>query len=109
MNADGDIRVVLHDREVPIFNLSGAMKDIFALAMRYGLLRIAARNVNFMVLDEPTRHMDPDNCDRLKEIFDHLLDHQLIVVTINDVLSDARGKHFEVSKDDSLASRIEEL
>ena len=109
MNADGDIRVVLHDREVPIFNLSGAMKDIFALAMRYGLLRIAARNVNFIVLDEPTRHMDPDNCDRLKEIFDHLLDHQLIVVTINDVLSDARGKHFAVSKDDSLASRIEEL
>lgn len=106
MNPDGDIQVTFHGNEVPIFNLSGAMKDILALAMRYGLLRAAARGVDFIVLDEPTRHMDADNCARLQSIFDDLLDRQLIVVTINEELSDARGKHFEVKKDDALASRV---
>jgi len=105
---DLNIGVQLHGREVPIFNLSGAAKDILALALRYGLLRVAASGVNFLVLDEPTRHMDPVNCQRLKTLFNDLLDRQLIVVTVNSEFSDATGRHFRVMKNESLHSAITE-
>ncbi len=105
---DLNIAVQLHGRDVPIFNLSGAAKDILALALRYGLLRVAAGGIDFLVLDEPTRHMDTLNCQRLKSLFNDLLDRQLIVVTVNDEFSDATGRHFRVMKDDSLHSVVSE-
>lgn len=106
---DGDLNIAvrLHGKEVPIFNLSGAAKDILALSLRYGLLRVAARGINFLVLDEPTRHMDPSNCQRLKGLFNDLLDRQLIVVTVNREFSDAAGRHFQVFKDQkTMRSRV---
>jgi DNA repair exonuclease SbcCD ATPase subunit len=106
MDDDLNIAVHLHGRDVPIFNLSGAAKDILALALRYGLLRVAAGGINFLVLDEPTRHMDTSNCQRLKALFNDLLDRQLIVVTVNSEFSDAAGRHFRVMKDHSLHSVV---
>lgn len=103
-----NIAVQLHGRDVPIFNLSGAAKDILALAMRYGLLRVAAGGINFFILDEPTRHMDASNCQKLKGLFNDLLDFQLIVVTVNSEFSDATGRHFRVAKDESFHSVIAE-
>jgi DNA repair exonuclease SbcCD ATPase subunit len=103
-----NIAVQLHGRDVPIFNLSGAAKDILALALRYGLLRVAAGGINFFILDEPTRHMDPSNCQKLKGLFNDLLDFQLIVVTVNSEFSDATGRHFRVAKDESFHSVIAE-
>jgi DNA repair protein SbcC/Rad50 len=103
-----NIAVELHLREVPIFNLSGAAKDILALALRYGLLRVAAGGISFFVLDEPTRHMDVSNCRKLKGLFNDLLDCQLIVVTVNSEFSDASGRHFRVAKDESLHTVIAE-
>ena len=108
MDDDLNIAVKLHGRDVPIFNLSGAAKDILALALRYGLLRVAAGGINFLVLDEPTRHMDTSNCQRLKALFNDLFDRQLIVVTVNSEFSDATGRHFRVMKDDSLRSVVAE-
>ncbi len=103
-----NIAVELHGRQVPIFNMSGAAKDILALALRYGLLRVAAGGISFFVLDEPTRHMDISNCRKLKGLFNDLLDCQLIVVTVNSEFSDASGRHFRVAKDESLHSVITE-
>jgi len=103
-----NIAVELHRNEQPIFNLSGAAKDILALALRYGLLRVAAGGISFFVLDEPTRHMDISNCRKLKGLFNDLLDCQLIVVTVNSEFSDASGRHFKVAKDESLHSVIAE-
>ncbi len=103
-----NIAVELHRNEQPIFNLSGAAKDILALALRYGLLRVAAGGISFFVLDEPTRHMDISNCRKLKGLFNDLLDCQLIVVTVNSDFSDASGRHFKVAKDESLHSVIAE-
>jgi len=103
-----NIAVQLHGRDVPIFNLSGAAKDILALALRYGLLRVAAGGINFFILDEPTRHMDSSNCQKLKGLFNDLLDCQLIVVTVNSEFSDATGRHFRVAKDESFHSVIAE-
>ena len=108
MDDDLNIAVQLHGRDVPIFNLSGAAKDILALALRYGLLRVAAGGINFLVLDEPTRHMDTLNCQRLKTLFNDLFDRQLIVVTVNSEFSDATGRHFRVMKDNSLHSVVAE-
>jgi DNA repair exonuclease SbcCD ATPase subunit len=108
MDDDLNIAVQLHGRDVPIFNLSGAAKDILALALRYGLLRVAAGGINFLVLDEPTRHMDSLNWQRLKTLFNDLFDRQLIVVTVNSEFSDAAGRHFRVMKDNSLHSIVAE-
>lgn len=106
IGSDMDLRVKLHDREVPLTNLSGAAKDLFAIALRYGLMRVAARKIDFLVLDEPTRHMDATNVRQLKSVFDELRDRQLVVVTVQAEFSDARGKHFTVRKDDQLRSVI---
>jgi DNA repair exonuclease SbcCD ATPase subunit len=108
IDEDLNIAVELHGREVPIFNLSGAAKDILALALRYGLLRVAAGGISFFILDEPTRHMDPSNCLKLKGLFNDLLDCQLIVVTVNSEFSDAAGRHFMVAKDEAFHSVIAE-
>jgi DNA repair protein SbcC/Rad50 len=106
LDADLAVTTRLHGREVPIFNLSGAAKDILALALRYGLLRIAARHIDFIVLDEPTRHMDAANSRRLKDAFDDLAGHQLIVVTVHQEFTMARGRHFTIRKDDRLFSTV---
>jgi len=74
----------------------------------WALLRVAAGGINFLVLDEPTRHMDTSNCQRLKALFNDLFDRQLIVVTVNSEFSDAAGRHFRVTKDDSLHSIVAE-
>jgi DNA repair exonuclease SbcCD ATPase subunit len=105
---DGDLnlRVRLHGQEVPLANLSGAAKDIFAISLRYGLMRVAARRVDCLLLDEPTRHMDLKNVRRLKAVFDDLADRQLVIVTVQEEFADARGKHFVVSKDEKLRSVI---
>jgi DNA repair exonuclease SbcCD ATPase subunit len=108
IDEDLNIAVELHGREAPLFNLSGAAKDILALALRYGLLRVAAGGISFFILDEPTRHMDPSNCLKLKGLFNDLLDCQLIVVTVNSEFSDAAGRHFMVAKDEAFHSVIAE-
>ncbi|HEX7664106.1 MAG TPA: hypothetical protein VF407_06345, partial [Polyangiaceae bacterium] len=94
-----DLNVKLHGRQVPLTNLSGAAKDMFAIALRYGLMRVAARHVECLILDEPTRHMDVNNVRQLKAVFDEFADRQLIVVTIQGEFTDARGRHFTVTKD----------
>ena len=68
MDDDLNIAVKLHGRDVPIFNLSGAAKDILALALRYGLLRVAAGGINFLVLDEPTRRAKARRADACQEL-----------------------------------------
>jgi DNA repair exonuclease SbcCD ATPase subunit len=93
--------------EAPSLEEVGA-KDILALALRHGLLRVAAGGVSFFILDEPTRHMDPFNCLKLKELFNDLLDRQLIVVTVNSEFSDAAGRHFMVAKHEAFHSVIAE-
>jgi DNA repair exonuclease SbcCD ATPase subunit len=69
---------------------------------------VAAGGINFFILDEPTRHMDPSNCLKLKGLFNDLLDCQLIVVTVNSEFSDAAGRHFMVAKDETFHSVIAE-
>jgi exonuclease SbcC len=103
-----DLQVKLHGREVPLYNLSGAAKDLFAIALRYGLMRVAARKIDFLVLDEPTRHMDPTNIRQLRTVLDGLGDRQLVVVTVQAEFSDAKGQHFRVRKDSDLRSVVEE-
>lgn len=100
---------LLHGEQVPIANLSGAARDILAFSLRYGLYRIAAKEINFLLLDEPTHHFDRTNTFKLKEAFNELADHQLVVITVNDEFYDAVGKKFRVEKDDARHSIVQEL
>lgn len=109
VNDEFGFEVLLHGTVSPIFNLSGAAKDILALAVRHGLYRIAARNVDFILFDEPTRHMDSTNTLKLKQTFNEMRNQQTIVITVHDELFDAEGKKFMIEKDDSLMSTVREL
>lgn len=106
---DFGFQILLHNRPVPIFNLSGAARDILAIAIRYGLYRIASKEVNFLLLDEPTHHFDQSNTTKFKQALNELADQQLIVITVHDEFSDATGKKFMVEKDLKLCSVIREI
>ena len=106
---DFGFEILLHGQPVPLFNLSGAARDILALSIRYGLYRIASKEINFMLLDEPTHHFDQTNTSKLKEALNELSDQQLIIITVHDEFSDAIGKKFVVEKDQELRSIIKEI
>lgn len=101
--------ILLHRHPVPLFNLSGAARDILAFSIRYGLYRIASKEINFILLDEPTHHFDQSNTNKLKEALNELSDQQLIIITVHDEFSDAVGKKFMVEKDEDLKSVIKEI
>lgn len=109
INQDFGFEIQLHGNPVPIFNLSGAARDILALSLRYGLYRIAAKEIDFLLIDEPTRHMDQNNINKLKEAFNELLDQQLIIITVHDEFADAIGKKFTVEKAGNFISNIVEI
>ncbi len=106
INDDFGFEVILHDKPVPMFNLSGAARDILALSVRYGLYRIATKDVDFMLLDEPTRHMDTYNTYKLKQAFNEMKNQQMIIITVHDEFADAQGKKFVIKKNEKFASEI---
>ena len=109
INDEFGFEVVLHNKPSPIFNLSGAGKDILALAVRYGLYRIAARDVNFILFDEPTGHMDSVNTLKLKQAFNEMKNQQVVVITVHDEFYDAQGTKFMIEKDSELLSTIRQM
>jgi DNA repair exonuclease SbcCD ATPase subunit len=106
---DFGLQTLLRGHEVPLFNLSGAARDILAFSLRYGLYRLAAKEIDFILLDEPTRHFDRKNTMKLKAALNELDGHQVIIITVNDDFSDAVGKKFIVEKDESRHSVIREI
>lgn len=109
INADFGIEILLHGHTVPLFNLSGAARDILAFSLRYGLYCIASKEINFLLLDEPTHHFDQSNTYKLKEALNELSDQQLIIITVHDEFADATGKKFMVEKDEEFKSVIREI
>lgn len=109
INEEFGFDIMLHDNSVPLFNLSGAARDILALALRYGLYRIASKELNFLLLDEPTHHFDEVNTTKLKQALNDLTDHQLVIITVHDEFFDAVGRKFVVEKDQTFNSVIREL
>ncbi|HZD42654.1 MAG TPA: hypothetical protein VE134_01215, partial [Methanomicrobiales archaeon] len=106
---DFGFETLLHGERVPLSNLSGAARDILAFSLRYGLYRIAAKEVSFLLLDEPTHHFDRSNTRKLKEALNGLTDHQVIIITVNNEFSDALGRKFMVEKDSAYNSVIRAL
>ena len=109
INDQFGFEIVLHGQTSPIFNLSGAAKDILALGIRYGLYKIAARDVNFILFDEPTRHMDSVNTLKLKQAFNEMRNQQVVVITVHDEFYDADGTKFMIEKDKNLCSVIRSM
>ena len=109
INDDFGFEVILHNRPSPIFNLSGSARDILALALRYGLYRVSATDVHFILFDEPTRHMDSVNTMKLKQAFNEMKNQQVIVITVHAEFFDAEGKKFMIEKDANLLSTIQQM
>ncbi|HYY91504.1 MAG TPA: hypothetical protein VE955_05895, partial [Candidatus Dormibacteraeota bacterium] len=109
INDEFGFDIILHDNSVPLFNLSGAARDILALSLRYALYMIASKELNFLLLDEPTHHFDEANTVKLKNALNELTDQQLVIITVHDEFFDAVGKKFIVEKNSEFNSLIREL
>jgi exonuclease SbcC len=71
-------------REVDSKRLSGGERMALALAIRLAISDVlAARKLGFLILDEPTVHLDSENRGRLREAFSALarVNRQVIVIT----------------------------
>jgi exonuclease SbcC len=71
-------------REVDSDRLSGGERMALALAIRLAISDVlAARKLGFLILDEPTVHLDSENRGRLREAFSALarVNRQVIVIT----------------------------
>jgi DNA repair exonuclease SbcCD ATPase subunit len=109
INDEFGFDMILHDNPVPLFNLSGAARDILALSLRYALYNIASKELNFLLLDEPTHHFDEANTIKLKNALNELTEQQLVIITVHDEFFDAVGKKFIVEKNTEFNSLIREL
>jgi exonuclease SbcC len=71
-------------REVDSKRLSGGERMALALAIRLAISDVlAAKKLGFLILDEPTVHLDSENRGRLREAFSTLtrVSRQVIVIT----------------------------
>jgi exonuclease SbcC len=71
-------------REVDSKRLSGGERMALALAIRLAISDVlAAKKLGFLILDEPTVHLDSENRGRLREAFSALarVNRQVIVIT----------------------------
>ena len=101
---DGDLRFVLTSREgtsVDLAQLSGGEQTAFGLALVLGINRMLAGNIGFLVLDEPTAHLDQEKRRMIAEILRELkgeggLVDQVIIVTHERQLIDAADAVYEV-------------
>lgn len=103
---DYSIGIELHGDKCTVQDLSGAARDIVAVGLRYAFTKIAASKTNFVLLDEPTRHMDKRNLDKLKEMFNRIRDMQLLIITVENEFMDAEGMKIVVTKKEDYTSEI---
>ncbi len=92
-----------------IDNLSGGEKISLALALRLALTRIIS-NPGFIILDEPTVHLDEERRKKLIEIIKSVNNvvPQILVITHDEEVLDAADVVFRVTKENGVSKvRIE--
>ncbi|MCE4607227.1 MAG: AAA family ATPase [Desulfurococcales archaeon] len=97
--------------EVSISQLSGGEQTAIALAFVVGLNKVLGGIMGFLVLDEPTTHLDPERRKSLVEIIENAVAgitgvRQLVLVTHHEEVKDAADVLCNVYKADG-SSRVE--
>jgi exonuclease SbcC len=89
--------------DVSVSQLSGGEQTAIALAFVIGLNRVLGGITGFLVLDEPTTHLDPERRRNLVEIIERSVSHesgitQLVIVTHHEEVRDAADVLCTVTK-----------
>ena len=97
--------------DVSISQLSGGEQTAIALAFVIGLNRVLGGVTGFLVLDEPTTHLDPERRRSLVDIIERAVSQesgirQLVIVTHHEEVRDAADVLCSVSKTGG-TSRVE--
>ncbi|MDI9619478.1 MAG: SMC family ATPase [Candidatus Nezhaarchaeota archaeon] len=106
---DLKLKVEVGGKEVNVDNLSGGEKAVLALSTRLALAKaLSAKEVEFIILDEPTANLDSDRRRELIRVLRDLADEipQVIVVTHDLEVAEAADQLYKVRKMDG-ASIVE--
>ncbi len=102
----GGFTFALQSREgisVDVEALSGGEQSVFALALVVALNKLLGGRIGFLVLDEPTAHLDKERRSLIAEVLrslvsgDEALVRQVIVVTHEEEVVDAADEVYRVS------------
>ncbi|MCD6380946.1 MAG: hypothetical protein J7L50_01290, partial [Candidatus Odinarchaeota archaeon] len=93
---DYDVILRKPSAEVKIDQISGGELIAIALAIRLAIAKAFIRNMELIMLDEPTIHLDEQRIESLVEILKRKIVPQTIVVTHEDTLKMAADNLIEV-------------
>ncbi|MHA1505783.1 MAG: AAA family ATPase [Candidatus Asgardarchaeia archaeon] len=93
---DYDVILRKPSAEVKIDQISGGELIAIALAIRLAIAKAFIRNIELIMLDEPTIHLDEQRIESLVEILKRKIVPQTIVVTHEDTLKMAADNLIEV-------------
>jgi len=103
---DLGLKVVAKGEEMSIESLSGGEKAVLALSIRLALAKaLSNREVELVILDEPTANLDVDRRRELVRALRELADEvpQVIVVTHDSEVAEAADQVYRVKKDGGMS------
>ncbi len=99
---DLGLKVIARGEEMSIDGLSGGERAVLALSIRLALAKVLSnREVEIVILDEPTANLDADRRRELVRVLRELADEmpQVIVVTHDPEVAEAADQVYRVKKD----------
>lgn len=98
-----DAGVVSYENiDVKVSALSGGQRIALGLALRFAIARLLNEKSDFLILDEPTIHLDKNRISELVNILGILKEEgfikQLIVITHDEEIEERADKIYKVSK-----------
>lgn len=104
LSPDGDLTIVRNGNQISLNSLSGGEKTVLALALRTALAQKVVP-INFMILDEPTQHLDRVRVEEFIEVMDRgnvfgNAHGQLILVTHVEEFKRVADKALEIDATD---------
>ncbi|MEM0217670.1 MAG: SMC family ATPase [Candidatus Nezhaarchaeales archaeon] len=105
---DEDLRlkVISRSEELSVDSLSGGERAVLALSARLALAKaLSSREVELLILDEPTANLDADRRRELVRVLRDLADEipQVIVVTHDHEVAEAADQIYKVRKDNGVS------
>jgi len=101
---DYDVILRKPSAEVKIDQISGGELIAIALAIRLAIAKAFIRNMELIMLDEPTIHLDEQRIESLVEILKRKIVPQTIVVTHEDTLKMAADNLIEVRNEGGVST-----
>ena len=106
LDEDLGLKVIARGEEMSIDSLSGGERAVLALSIRLALAKVLSnREVELMILDEPTANLDADRRRELLRVLRELADEvpQVIVVTHDPEVAEAADYVYRVKKDSGIS------